>query len=150
MKSMEPLLAVLHTYCSRDFLLSCVRAGWKQTVQALIERFQDLTDPIQAPPGDIEEGRAGADGKALRDGARSGSEPGAAGALPPAPDAARDRSTRALVLQQASQRITQNTMGLQKLRAHFQKVPAPLPVSGLLSEPAYMPRSRRTSSLRQG
>ncbi|BDA41097.1 probable inactive ubiquitin carboxyl-terminal hydrolase 54 at C-terminar half [Coccomyxa sp. Obi] len=74
--------------------------GWKQTVQSLIERFQDLIEPIQATLGDIEEGRTAeeaADGEQV------------------------ERVQRTLALQQATQRITSNTMALQKLRSHFQK-----------------------------
>jgi hypothetical protein len=76
-------------------------AGWKQTVQSLIERFQELFEPIQSPLGDIEEGIVGEDGG----------------------DNTEARAQRALALQQATQRITQNTMGLPKLRQHFNKVP---------------------------
>ena len=71
-------------------------------MQSLIERFQDLIEPIQAPLGDIEEGinadEASPDGEQV------------------------ERAQRTLALQQATQRITQNTMALTKLRSHFQKV----------------------------
>ncbi len=96
-------------------------------MQSLIERFQDLIEPVQAPPaGDIEEGGrpAGAAGVACSGAAKDG-EAGAGDAPGSAAAAIAERSQRALALQQASQRITQNTMGLQKLRAHFQKVGAP-------------------------
>ena len=70
-------------------------------MQSLIERFQDLIEPIQTTLGDIEEGRTAeeaADGEQV------------------------ERVQRTLALQQATQRITSNTMALQKLRSHFQKV----------------------------
>ena len=79
-------------------------------MQSLIERFQDLIEPIQAPLGDIEEGNT-AD-EAAADGEQA------------------ERAQRTLALQQATQRITQNTMALQKLRSHFQKV-LPLRLSQL-------------------
>ncbi len=71
-------------------------------MQSLIERFQDLIEPIQAPLGDIEEGYTSDEAAA------DGEQP--------------ERAQRTLALQQATQRITQNTMALQKLRSHFQKV----------------------------
>ena len=79
-------------------------AGWKQTVQSLIERFTELTTPTESPlsgMGDLEEG-----------------------ASPEDVELGRSRAQRSMVLQQASQRITQANMSLHKLRTHFHKVAA--------------------------
>lgn len=91
-------------------------------MQSLIERFQDLIEPIHAPLGDIEEGRT-ADGGA-------DAEQG-------------ERAQRSLALQQATQRVTQNTMALQKLRSHFQKVRSSAQLSASAAAAAFLPASSR-------
>ena len=73
-------------------------------MQSLIERFTELTTPTESPlsgMGDLEEG-----------------------ASPEDAELGRSRAQRSMVLQQASQRITQANMSLHKLRTHFHKVTA--------------------------
>lgn len=81
-------------------------------MQSLIERFQDVIEPINSPVGDIEEGIDAEEGS----------------------DNSETKAQRALALQQATQRITQNTIhGLPKLRQHFNKVRlVPLPESSMM------------------
>ena len=77
-------------------------------MQSLIERFTELTTPTESPlsgMGDLEEGGSPEDA-----------------------ELGRSRAQRSMVLQQASQRITQANMSLHKLRTHFHKVTALLAV----------------------
>ncbi len=76
--------------------------GWKQTVQSLIERFTELNTPAESPlsgMGELEDGESPEDA-----------------------ELGKARAQRSMVLQQASQRITQANMSLHKLRTHFHKV----------------------------
>ena len=73
-------------------------------MQSLIERFTELTTPTESPlsgMADLEEGGSPEDA-----------------------ELGRSRAQRSMVLQQASQRITQANMSLHKLRTHFHKVAA--------------------------
>ena len=77
-------------------------------MQSLIERFTELTTPTESPlsgMADLEEGGSPEDA-----------------------ELGRSRAQRSMVLQQASQRITQANMSLHKLRTHFHKVTALLAV----------------------
>ena len=74
-------------------------------MQSLIERFIELTAPAESPLSSMGE---------LED-----------GGSPEDAELGRSRVQRSMVLQQASQRITQANMSLHKLRTHFHKVRAP-------------------------
>ena len=76
-------------------------------MQSLIERFTELTAPAESPLSSMGE---------LED-----------GSSPEDAELGRSRAQRSMVLQQASQRITQANMSLHKLRTHFHKVRA-LPI----------------------
>ena len=71
-------------------------------MQSLIERFTELTAPAESPLSSMGE---------LED-----------GSSPEDAELGRSRAQRSMVLQQASQRITQANMSLHKLRTHFHKV----------------------------
>lgn len=71
-------------------------------MQSLIERFTELTTPADSPlsgMGELEDGTPPEDA-----------------------ELGKSRAQRSMVLQQASQRITQANMSLHKLRTHFHKV----------------------------